>query len=92
MPKTGDIFLQEDGAGEEFVRGLTRDGEIYDFCQDRRRTTSEFCGGCFDPDGKTLFLNQQGNTGMLPDGPPGAQAITYAIYGPFEKREGDRSR
>jgi hypothetical protein len=54
--------------------------------------TSEFCGGCFDPEGKTFFLNQQGNIGMLPDGPPGAQAVTYAIYGPFEKREGDRSR
>jgi uncharacterized protein len=91
VPKTGDIFLQEDGSGEDFVRGLTRDGEIYDFCK-TQTTNSEFCGGCFDQDGQTLFLNQQGNIGMLPDGPPGAQAVTYAIYGPFEKRGGDRSR
>ena len=91
VPKTGDIFLQEDGSGEDFVRGLTRDGEIYDFCKSQT-INSEFCGGCFDPDGKTLFLNQQGNTGALPDGPPGAQATTYAIFGPFEKRQGDRSR
>jgi secreted PhoX family phosphatase len=91
VPKTGDIFLQEDGSGEQFVRGLTRAGEIYDFCK-TQTSNSEFCGGCFDPDGQTLFLNQQGNTGALPDGPPGAQGVTYAIYGPFEKREGDRRR
>jgi secreted PhoX family phosphatase len=91
VPKTGDIFLQEDGAGIDYVRGLTRDGAIYDFCR-AQTINSEFCGGCFDQDGKTLFLNQQGNIGSLPDGPPGAQAVTYAIYGPFEKREGDRSR
>jgi secreted PhoX family phosphatase len=91
VPKTGDIFLQEDGSGEDFVRGLTRDGEIYDFCK-TQTSNSEFCGGCFDQDGKTLFLNQQGSRGDLPEGPPGAQAVTYAIYGPFEKRQGDRSR
>ena len=91
VPKTGDIFLQEDGAGEQFIRGLTRDGEIYDFCK-TETSTSEFCGGCFDPDGQTLYVNQQGTTGTLPFGPPGRQATTYAIYGPFEKRTGKRSR
>ena len=82
VPQTGHIFLQEDGDGEQYVRGVTRDGEIYDFA----RTTSnetEFCGGCFDPDGKTFYLNQQGDRGSLPGGPPNARAITYAIYGPF---------
>lgn len=82
VPQTGHIFLQEDGDGEQFVRGVTRDGEIYDFA----RTTSnqtEFCGGCFDPDGKTFYLNQQGDRGSLPGGPTNARAVTYAIYGPF---------
>jgi uncharacterized protein len=91
VPKTGDIFLQEDSSGEQYVRGLTRDGEIYDFCK-TQTSNSEFCGGCFDPDGQTLFINQQGNVGSLPSGPTGRQATTYAIYGPFEKRAGDRSR
>jgi len=82
VPQTGHIFLQEDGDGEQFVRGVTRAGEIYDFA----RTTSnetEFCGGCFDPDGKTFYLNQQGDRGNLPGGPANARAVTYAIYGPF---------
>jgi secreted PhoX family phosphatase len=82
VPQTGHIFLQEDGDDEQFVRGITRDGEIYDFA----RTTSneaEFCGGCFDPDGKTFYLNQQGDRGSLPAGPANARAVTYAIYGPF---------
>lgn len=93
VPQTHDILLQEDGDGGDgqFVRGLTRDGEIYDFCRSAANTT-EFCGGCFDPDGKTLYLNQQGERGSLPDGLPDGSAVTYAIYGPFEKRNGDRSR
>lgn len=82
VPQTGHIFLQEDGDDEQYVRGVTRDGEIYDFA----RTTSnetEFCGGCFDPDGKTFYVNQQGDRGSLPGGPANARAVTYAIYGPF---------
>jgi hypothetical protein len=44
---------------------------------------TEFCGGCFDPAGEVFFVNQQGDRGSLPDGPPGAEAVTYAIYGPW---------
>ena len=77
--------MQEDGGGEQFVRGVTPNGEIYDFCKTETNET-EFCGGCFDPDNKTLYLNQQGDRGSLPGGPAGSNAVTYAIYGPFEKR------
>ena len=49
---------------------------------------TEFCGGCFDPDGQTFYLNQQGDRGALPDGPADSQAVTYAIYGLSEKRFG----
>ena len=66
-----DIFLQEDGNGEQFVRGVTRRGEIYDFARTTANET-EFCGGCFDPDGNTLYMNQQGDRGSLPDGPANA--------------------
>lgn len=82
VPQTGHIFLQEDGDGEQFVRGVTPTGEIYNFA----RTTSnetEFCGGCFDPGGHTFYVNQQGERGSLPGGPPNQGAVTYAIYGPF---------
>jgi secreted PhoX family phosphatase len=90
VPATGDIFLQEDGNGEQFVRGVTRAGEIYDFARTTDNET-EFCGGCFDPDGQTFYVNQQGDRGNLPGGPVNGGAVTYAIYGPFNKRAGSNS-
>jgi secreted PhoX family phosphatase len=99
VPRTGDIFLQEDGGGTQFIRGLTPEGEIYDFVQTVTNDT-EFCGGCFDADGFTLFVNQQGErsgnnpSGNFPttpgelEGTPDTRAVTYAIYGPFEDRQG----
>ena len=47
---------------------------------------TEFCGGCFSPNGTVFFLNQQGERGSLPDGPAGVNAVTYAITGPFPRR------
>ena len=83
VPKTGHIFLQEDGSGEQFVRGVTRNGQIYDFAKTAANET-EFAGGCFDPLGQVLFVNQQGDRGNLPDGPADAGAVTYAIFGPWK--------
>ncbi|MGV3531189.1 MAG: alkaline phosphatase PhoX [Chthoniobacteraceae bacterium] len=85
VPRTRDLLLCEDGGGTQFIRGLTPDGAIYDFARTNSNET-EFCGACFDRSGQTLFVNQQGFWGNLPDGPPGAGAVTYAIYGPFWKR------
>lgn len=87
VPKTHDLFLCEDSPGEQYIRGLTTDGEIYDFARTATNHT-EFAGACFDPNGGTLYVNQQGERGSLPDGPPNQNAVTYAIYGPFEKRQG----
>lgn len=84
VPKTGHIFLQEDGAGEQFIRGVKRNGAIYDFAKTAANDT-EFAGGCFDPHGQILFVNQQGDRGNLPEGPPDAGAVTYAIWGPWKK-------
>ncbi len=88
MPHNGDVWLQEDGAGDQFVRGVTPDGRIYDFA----KTTindSEFCGGCFSPNGDTFFLNQQGGTGVKSPADVAANgAVTYAIWGPFGERDG----
>lgn len=44
VPHTGDVWLQEDGAGDQFVRGVTQDGEIYDFAK-TIINDSEMCGG-----------------------------------------------
>ena len=98
VQQTGDIFLCEDSPGEQFIRGLTQEGEIYDFAQALTNDT-EFCGAVFDPDRQTLYVNQQGERGLEPlpetptEGPVDPRAaVTYAIYGPFEKRSGNSSR
>jgi secreted PhoX family phosphatase len=55
--------------GEQYVRGITRRGEIYDFARGVP-SSSGFCGGCFSPDGRTFFVNRQGErlaTGETPE-------------------------
>ncbi len=93
VPRTGDVFLQEDASGDQFVRGVTEQGEIYDFAQTVSNET-EFCGGCFSPSGNTFFLNQQGNrlgaNAREADIREGG-ALTYAIWGPFSSRKGRKS-
>jgi len=88
VPHTGDIWVQEDGGGEQFVRGVTQRGEIYDFAE-TLFTNWEFCGGCFSPDGDTFFLNQQGDR-LVEGETPETQAdvnrgLTFAIWGPFDR-------
>ncbi|NCN83452.1 MAG: DUF839 domain-containing protein [Sphingomonadales bacterium] len=68
----GDLILCEDGRGSNYLRGLTPDGKIYDFARNAHKDEAEFCGACFSPDGKTMFVNVQS---------PG---FTYAITGPWE--------
>jgi uncharacterized protein len=91
VPATGHVFLQEDSDGEQFVRGVNRHGRIYDFAK-TLLNSFEFCGGCFSPNGKTFFLNQQGGRqdggpdGTDPLNPPDfSTAVTYAIWGPFDE-------
>jgi uncharacterized protein len=85
VPATGHVFLQEDASDVQFVRGVNRQGRIYDFAKTLRNGT-EFCGGCFSPDGKTFFLNQQGDRQDDPLNPPDeTAAVTYAIWGPFDE-------
>ncbi len=68
----GDLILCEDGKGSQYLRGLTPDGKIYDLAKNAHKDEAEFCGACFSPDGKTMFVNVQN---------PG---FTYAINGPWE--------
>jgi secreted PhoX family phosphatase len=81
----GGLVLCEDGSGDEFLHGLTVEGEIFQFAKNnvilngqRNGITgdfrgSEFAGACYSPDGDWLFVNIQS---------PG---ITLAITGPWEK-------
>ncbi|MBA2426557.1 MAG: DUF839 domain-containing protein, partial [Actinobacteria bacterium] len=71
----GDLFICEDSAPPPFIRGLTMSGEIYPFAR-ANTANSEFAGVCFDPQGKTMFVNQQGDTGK-------EAAVMYAIWGPW---------
>ena len=69
----GGLVLCEDGSGQEFVHGLTVEGEIFQFArnsviipaaQARNGISgdfsgSEFAGACYSPDGRWLFVNAQ---------------------------------
>ena len=72
----GGILICEDGGGEQYLRGLTADGKVFDFALNLV-TTREFAGATFSPDGETLFVNIQGDVTN-----PG---MTFAIWGPWER-------
>jgi secreted PhoX family phosphatase len=77
----GGLVLCEDGELEhQFLRGLTADGRIFDFCQ-HLTNGNEWCGATYSPDGETLFANIQGDTRTGGDGNLG---YTFAIWGPWE--------
>jgi uncharacterized protein len=79
----GDLWFAEDEAviGDTInrVMGVTPDGQVYPFARNRLND-SEFAGPTFSPDGKTFFVNFQN---------PG---ITFAIWGPFARRNSARQR
>ena len=76
----GGLLICEDGGGAQFLRGLTPGGEIFPFAQNLFNQR-EFCGGCFSPDGKILFVNIQGGNTLASTVP----SFTFAIWGPWEK-------
>jgi uncharacterized protein len=67
----GDLFICEDGDGDNFVVGLTPAGAFYRFARLGRPET-EPAGACFSPDLTTLFLSD------LPSG------LTFAVTGPWK--------
>ena len=78
----GGLVLCEDGSGVQHVRGLTRRGEIFDLVRNDLNG-SEWAGACFSPQGRTLFVNIQGETRPLQN-PGGDKGMTFAIWGPWE--------
>ena len=76
----GGIVICEDGEGEQFLRGLTPEGAIFDLGKNILNQ-SEFAGACFSPDGRVLFVNIMGST--LDAGTEAGR--TLAITGPWEQ-------
>nr|MBA2373715.1 DUF839 domain-containing protein [Chloroflexota bacterium] len=79
----GTVILCEDSAGDNFVRGLTRKGQLFDIALNRLKRNSapfaprhgeEFAGSTFSRNGKTLFINIQAS-----------QGISFAIWGNWQK-------
>ena len=78
----GDLICAEDnyayaeGVTHQHLRGLRKDGQVYDILRARDRGTDhpgpEFTGPCFSPDGSVLFVNVQHPLNM-----------TLAIQGPW---------
>ena len=77
----GGILICEDNSGETYLRGLSPAGEIFPFARNLLNSR-EFAGACFSPDGRTLFINLQGDTISMG---PGNLGQTLAIWGPWER-------
>jgi secreted PhoX family phosphatase len=77
-PRGGVVICEDNTA--PFVRGLARDGAIFDLAKNLANST-EFAGACFSPDGRILFVNIMGST--TDAGPD--QGMTLAIRGPWEQ-------
>jgi uncharacterized protein len=72
----GTLVLCEDGDGDNYLRGLTRGGQLFDLALNRipGQETQEFAGSTFSVDGSTLFVNIQAS-----------QGLSLAIWGPWAR-------
>jgi secreted PhoX family phosphatase len=81
----GGLVICEDAEAEQYLRGLTRSGDIVNLVLAPSPLggpePTEFAGCCFSPDGQVLFFNVQGGRSRL-GRQPGA---TYAFWGPWEQ-------
>ncbi len=67
----GTIVICEDGPVDNYVRGLTRDGEVFDIALNRLRNSltgaprfgDEFAGATFSPDGRHALRQHPGHPG-----------------------------
>lgn len=79
--RRGTLILCEDSSGDNYLRGLSRGGQLWDIALNRLKAATgaprygdEFAGSTFSPDGHTLFVNIQASKGL-----------TFAIWGPWER-------
>ncbi|WP_240480388.1 alkaline phosphatase PhoX [Enhygromyxa salina] len=66
----GDVFMSEDGDGDQYIRWIDGFGAVRDFARNAK-SSGELSGVCFSPDAKALFVNMQ------------ADGLTLVITGPF---------
>jgi secreted PhoX family phosphatase len=79
--KHGTLVVCEDNISDNYIRGLTRRGRLFDIALNRLtsstgtdRSNDEFAGTTFSPSGHTLFVNIQASAGM-----------SFAIWGPWRR-------
>jgi secreted PhoX family phosphatase len=80
--RRGTLVLCEDSSGDNYLRGLSRGGQLWNIALNRLRSADgtrerfgeEFAGSTFSPDGHTLFVNIQASAGL-----------SFAIWGPWER-------
>ncbi|MEW9667994.1 alkaline phosphatase PhoX [Ammoniphilus sp. 3BR4] len=65
----GDLWIAEDGGGSDRIIGLTPEGNVYTFAENKLNG-SEFAGPAFSPDGNTLFINAARQRAMSHAAPP----------------------
>ena len=69
----GTLVVCEDGGNGNWLRGLSRHGELFDIAENRIGSgNDEFAGSTFSHDGRTLFVNIQSSRGL-----------SFAIWGPW---------
>jgi hypothetical protein len=80
--RRGTLVVCEDSSVDNYIRGLSRGGQLWDIALNRLvsgltgqpRFGDEFAGSTFSPDGHTLFVNIQASRGL-----------TFAIWGPWHR-------
>jgi secreted PhoX family phosphatase len=81
----GGLVICEDGSAEQYLRGLTRSGDIVNLVLAPSPlggpAPTEFAGCCFSPDGNVLFFNVQGARSHASR----ALGATYALWGPWDQ-------
>jgi secreted PhoX family phosphatase len=81
VSRRGTLVVCEDSNQDNYVRGLSRGGQLWDIALNRvessrtglPRYDDEFAGSTFSPDGSTLFVNIQASAGL-----------TFAIWGSWQ--------
>jgi uncharacterized protein len=76
------VFAEDETVDGDLVNrvvGITPDQQVYVFARNRLND-SEFAGPTYSPSGETFFVNYQN---------PG---ITFAIWGPFQRKNNRRQR
>ena len=71
--KRGTLVVCEDGREGNWLRGLSKRGELFDIAQNLiGEGNDEFAGSTFSQDGRTLYVNIQSRAGL-----------SFAIWGPW---------